>query len=370
MKFFKITLFYIVLFLNFTSVSYSSESELSPIHIAVLEDPAFIEKSPFSSRVHIFGLSDLEKDEDFNEHGVEVCSILVGDNSRLPEDTSITLVPSLKQFSSYINTRAPNDLVILNWSGCACYPGLSEDVLDDLEEIAQHFNTILSMDETEFTVQVHDYIEDYDTMLEQLGQNDNPLSVLLNHAKTCLLNAAKQPTLLKESKDIYSTEVSDKIEGFKEYAEEQAKLRFEEMKVELCEILQQHNNTLIVWALGNDGLCIDTDPFWQGLLNEELVLSHTVLVHGLQSNGRKNVESNYTRVYLDHAIGKPYQTQVWNYQKSRYIQDRGTSFSAPLATTDVFIKAKEMINQTSQTPCYADVKRALLMKDTNSIHFF
>jgi len=44
------------------------------------------------------------------------------------------------------------------------------------------------------------------------------------------------------------------------------------------------------------------------------------------------------------------------------MQGCGTSFSAPLATIDAFIKAKEMFNQTAQTPFYADVKRTLLTK--------
>jgi len=357
MKFFKIVLSYSFFLMGFISASFSS-----PLHIAVLEDPTFIERAPFASRVDIFASSNLEEDDEINEHGVAVCSVLVGKNSLLPKDTSITLVPTLNQFSSYINAKNPNDLVILNWSGSTGYPGLPEDVLDDLENIATHIKTILKMNVTEFTAQVGAYIGAYDNMLLQLPQNDNPLSDLLNFAKMCLLKAAVKPTRIEEDKDIYISEVSEKIENFKKYAEEKAKLRFEEIKAELLKSLRQHDNTLIVWALGNDGECIDTDPFWQGLLGDEFILSHTILVHGLHINGQKDIDSNFTYVYSKHALGKPYRTQVWNTQKSCYIQECGTSLSAPLATIDAFIKAKEMLNQTGQTPFYADVKRTLLIK--------
>lgn len=360
MKFFKIALSYSAVLMCFAFASFSAES--SPIHIAVLEDPTLIEKASFASRIHVFASSDLEQDEEFKEHGVAVCSVLVGKNSSLPEDTSITLFPKLNHFSSYINTQNPDDLVILNWSGCTGYLGLSEDVLGDLDNISVHFKTILEMDATEFTVQVGDYIGAYDNMLEQIPQNDSPLFVLLNYAKTSLLKAAEQPAQIKGDKDVYYSGISEKIENYKKQAKEKAKLRFEEMKTELLNSLRQHDNTLIVWALGNDGECIDTDPFWQGLLSDELILSHSILVHGLQRNGRKDRDSNFTEVYSEHALGKPYHAQVWNTKESCYIQDCGTSFSAPLATIDAFIKAKEMFNQTAQTPFYADVKRTLLTK--------
>lgn len=340
----------------------NAASELSPFHIAVLEDSTFIENVPFASRVDVFAPSDLVEDEELKEHGVAVCSVLVGKNSPLPEDISVTIVPNLNQFSLYLNTQKPNDLVILNWSGCAGYPGLSEDVLEGLDNISSHFNSILKMNVTEFTAQVDEYIEAYDNMLEQLPQDDNPLSSLLNYAKTCLLNvkATEKSTRREEDKDSYSLGVSEKIDYFKKHAEARAKLRFEEMKAALLKILRQHDNTLIVWALGNDGECVDTDPFWQELLDDELILSHTILVHGLQTNGRKDMNSNFTKLYSEHALGKPYNTQVWDIQKSRYIQTYGTSFSAPLTTIDAFIEAKKVLDQTGQNPFYSDVKRTLL----------
>lgn len=357
MKFFKIALSYSFLLMGFVSSSFSS-----PIHIAVLEDPTFIEEAPFASRVNVLVSSELSKDEEFKEHGVAVCSVLVGRNSLLPKDTSITLVPTLKQFSSYISTQNPNDLVILNWSGSIGCPGLPEEVVDDLDNMANHIKRILRMKPTEFTAQVGDYIEAYDDMLRQLPQDGNPVSELLSHAKESLLKAAEHPNRIEEDRDSYISGISEKIETFKKYAEEKAKLRFNEMKTELLESLRQHDNTLIVWALGNDGECIDTNPFWKGVLGDELILSHTILVHGLQINGRKDVGSNFTKFYSDHTLGKPYRTEVWNAEKSRYVYESGTSFSAPLVTMDAFIKAKEMLDQTGQTPVYADVKRALLMK--------
>jgi hypothetical protein len=357
MKFFKIALSYSFFLMSFASASFSS-----PIHIAVLEDPAFIEKAPFAARVNVVGSADLAQDEEFKDHGVAVCSVLVGKNSLLPKDTSITLVPTLKQFSSYVNTQSPNDLVILNWSGSVGYPGLPEEVVDGLNSISIQIKNILTMNASEFTAQVGDYIEEYDIALEQLSQNDNPLSDLLSHAKMSLLKAAEKPTRIEEDKDIYISSISEKIESFKKYAEKRAKLRFNEMKTELLESLRQHDNTLIVWALGNDGECIDEDPFWQGLLSDELILSHTILVHGLHINGRKDVNSNFTKFYSEHTLGKPYRTEVWDVQKSRYLQESGTSLSAPLATIDAFTKAKEMLDQAGQTPFYTDVKRTLLRK--------
>jgi hypothetical protein len=357
MKFFKFFLSHSIFLMSFASASFSS-----PIHIAVLEDSSLIGEAPFASRVRIFAPSSLENEEESQEHGVAVCSVLVGKNSPLPADTSITLVPSLQQFSSYIDTQEPKDLVILNWSGCAGYPGLSEEVLAGLETISAHFKTILEKDLTQFTVEVHDYIAAYDDMLAQLPSDDNPLSVILNHTKTCLLQAKEQPERIAERKGSYVSGVAEKIENFKNHAEERAKLKFQEMKEDLLKSLNRHDNTLIVWALGNEGECIDADPFWQGLLSDEIILSHTLLVYGVQGHGQKNANSNFTRLYQEHALGKPYNSQVWNAEKSRYVQDSGTSFSAPLATIDAFTKAKDILDRTGQTPFYADVKRALLVK--------
>jgi hypothetical protein len=142
---------------------------------------------------------------------------------------------------------------------------------------------------------------------------------------------------------------------------DESSLRYEEGKASLHTALEKHDNTLILWALGNDGTCIDTNPFWQGMLSDGLILSHTIVVHGL-CNGQREPESNFTNIYNEHTLGRPYQTAAWDAEESRYVQLCGTSFSAPLATIDAFTKAKEVLDQTGKIPSYADVKKALLMK--------
>lgn len=358
MKFFKIILIQSIFSVSFVFAS----AELSSLHIAVLEDPTLIEQTPFFARAHVYSPSFVENDKDFQEHGVSVCSVLVGEKSTLPADTSITLVSDLKKFCAYLDTREPKDFVILNWSGCTGYPKLSEDVLEDLENISQHFNAIIGMHATKFTEEVNDYIRAYEGLLAQLPVNDDPLFVLLNQAKTCLIKAQEQPEALEDKRDIYILSIEEKIDAFKKYAQEKTKSKFYEMKSSLIQCLEKHDNTLIVWAIGNDEECIDEDPFWQGLLEEEIILNHSVLVQGVQANGRKNVYSNFTYIYSDHCLGKPYNCLVWSVQKSRYVQEAGTSFSASLVTIDAFLKAKELFDQTGETPIYRDVKCVLLMK--------
>jgi hypothetical protein len=340
--------------------------ESSSTCIVVLEDSEFIEKTPFASRVKIFSPvlleidHKVEKDDDFANHGVAVCSVLVGNISLLPKDTSITLVPSIELFSSYLMQRNPKDFVILNWSGSTGYPGLPDDVLEGLINIEQHFATILGMDENKFAKEVHEYINAYDGILGQLQGHDGPLTTVLNYAKECLLKATEQsPT--KEEKKTWINGVSEKIEIFKKHAEEQAMARFQKMKENLLKCLTQHDNTLIVWALGNDDKNIDDDPFWQNLLSNECILSHTILIHG-SHYGRVAKGSNFTSTYHEHSLGKPYRTKVWDMQESDYIQVEGTSFSTPLATIDAYIEAKKRGDQTGQTPTYADIKSSLLNK--------
>jgi len=360
----KYLLRYTLVLIGIATTSFAAETS---IYIAVFEDPALIEKAPFASRVEIFAHSplevktQLEKDDDFADHGVAVCSVLVGKDSLLPKDTSITLVPSIDLYSSYLKQRNSKDLVILNWSGYTGYPGLSEDVLNDLKYIEQRFATILAMDKTKFTTQVHEYISVYDDMLDQLKGHDTPLTVLLCYAKECLLTATKQAST-QEEKNTWASGVSEKIEIFKKHGEEQARVRFTEMKINLLECLTQHDNTLIVWALGNDGENIDNDPFWQDLLSHECILSHTLLIHGVTSFGKVARSSNFTSTYLKHSLGKPYRARIWGIEESSYIIDEGTSFSAPLATIDAFIEAKKIVDQTGQIPSYADIKSNLLNK--------
>lgn len=359
MNFLKNTHYYLAFFLSFISASFSAE--LSSIHIVLLENPTLIRTAHFASRVHVFAPSSDSDEKKFYDHGVAVCSVLVGKNSSLQENTSITVVPSLDQFPCYVSTLKTEDLVILNWSGSTGYPGLSEDHLEELEGIREEFQTILEMDETQFSEQVAGYIRDYNGFLTQLPGN-NPLSDLLSYAKECLLSTEKQSELRVQNRDAYLMGLHEKIETFRNYANSRARLKFEEMKATLQAILLKHDNTLIMWALGNEGECIDSNPFWQGLLPDQLILSHTILVYGLQNNGKKHFDSNYTIAYNNHALGKPYDVQVWDTETSRYEKDSGTSFSAPLATIDAFLRAKEILNQTSKTPSYSDVKHALLRK--------
>ena len=82
--------------------------ELPSIHIVALENPSLIQKSPFASRVQIFAHPSLEEDNEIKEHGVAVCSVLVGKDSLLPENTPITVVPSIDLFPSYLEPRYPS----------------------------------------------------------------------------------------------------------------------------------------------------------------------------------------------------------------------------------------------------------------------
>lgn len=97
-------------------------------------------------------------------------------------------------------------------------------------------------------------------------------------------------------------------------------------------------------------------------MEEEIILTHRVLVQGVQANSRKNAYSNFTYIYSDHCLGKLYNCEVWSVQKTRYMQEAGTSFPASLATIGAFLKAKELFYQTREKPIYGDVKCVLLMK--------
>lgn len=356
MKLFK-TLLVQCLF-SFNALIASSES--SSVHIAVLEDSTLIEKTPFHARVHVYVPSPLETDKEFQEHGVSVCSVLVGEHSTLPKDTPITLVPDLKAFQKYLETRSSQDLVILNWSGCTGYPGLSEEVLENLEDLSQHFKSIVTMEKSQFNDHVQDYVGAYEGILAQIPE-DNVCSVVLTYAKSCLMEARQQPDLLDERRDHYQSGFAEKINSYKKYAQERATVKFDEMKEDVLQCLTKHDNTLIVWALGNDGECIDQDPFWHGVLSEKNILDHTLLVQGNQRSGRKSVESNFTVSFKDHCVGKPYRCPVWSAPNSCYLLKSGTSFSAPLVTIDGFLKAKEILTQTGEMPRYDALKRALLM---------
>ena len=358
MKFFKIAISYSFFLICFCSTAFSA----GPIHIAVMEDPIGVERTPFAPRVHVFAPSDKEIDEECQDHGVQVCSVLIGEGSQLPPPTTITTVPSLPQFSSYLTSVNTDDLVILNWSGSTGYPELPIKLVEELEGILKHFTSILEMDTTEFTRQVQDYIDAYEGILRQLPSDTSPLSSLLNYARTCLLTLAKSPTLQEEKRDGYIATLSQKIMDFKTFADEQSKTNFGQMKKDLLCALEKHPNTLIVWALGNEGECIDSDPFWQELLPDERILSHTLLVHGLDVDAQKHRDSNFTHTYAAHTLGKPYTARVWSNEESLYLLASGTSFSAPLVTIDAFLMAQDMWRKTGSPPLYTDVKQALLKK--------
>jgi hypothetical protein len=196
--------------------------------------------------------------------------------------------------------------------------------------------------------------------LDQLQGHDGPLTTVVMYAKECLLKATKQ-TPTEEEKKTWTNGVLEKIEIFKKHGEERAKAWFTKMKENLLKCLTLHDNTLIVWALGNEGKTIDNDPFWQNLLSHECILSHTILIHGTRY-GRVAKDSNFTTTYLEHSLGKPYQTKVWDREESKYLQDEGTSFSAPLATIDAFIEAQKMSDLMGQIATYSDVKSHLLKK--------
>lgn len=215
------------------------------------------------------------------------------------------------------------------------------------------------METSRFNDHVQAYTAAYEGALAQLPVDD-PFSFPLTYAKTCLIEARQHPALLAEKQDHYLSGFVEKIDSFKEHVHKRATLKFISMKDNLLQCLKKHDNTLIVWALGNDGECIDQDPFWHGVLDVPTIPDHTLLVQGNQPSGRKSVESNFTAVFKDHCVGKPYRCQVWSSRESRYVQGSGTLFSAPLATIDAYIKAKEILEKTGEMPRYDVVKQILL----------
>src|SRR3989338_2229599 len=241
MNFFKTLLAYSLFLVICAPAVLSSD----PIHLAVLDHQSGIEQAPFVSRVHTFKSGSLQReeasspqdDDESQGHGAAVCSVLVGKNSSLPKDTVITLVPSLVEFSSYVRSLPTDDLVILNWSGSTGFPGLPEDLLGELEGIRIHFNSIIEKDETDFAVEVDNFVRAYEETLEQLPSGTNPLADLLNYARDSLLEAKAQPARLKEDRPRYGSEMSRRIEAFRKYGEEQSMLRFNEMKGNLLGII-------------------------------------------------------------------------------------------------------------------------------------
>ncbi|MEI8295558.1 MAG: hypothetical protein WCG04_03425 [Alphaproteobacteria bacterium] len=358
-KLIKVVLCQAVILMGLTTAIFSAE-ERSPIHIAVLEDPLGFD-TPFAKHV----LSPYkppeapEADPEFIGHGAAVCSVLVGEKSLLPKGTSITVVPTIDLFPRYLDDKNPKDLVILNWSGSIGYPGISEDVLEDINSLRESLSAILAMDGDEFVEQANNFIRGCDGMLAEMQGHITPSTDLLNslfvYAKEFLLKAIKG--LTEEDQKIWSSGFSERLDEFKKHGEEESKKKFTEMKNNIIKSLAQHDNTLIVWALGNEGKNIDDDPFWQELLGDDQgIINHTLLVYGTVY-GRKHVESNFTIRYQKHALGRPFTTLAWNMDKSRYTPHHGTSFSAPLATMAVFIEAQQTPN-----PSYSAIKESLLKK--------
>jgi len=155
------------------------------------------------------------------------------------------------------------------------------------------------------------------------------------------------------------------MEDFKKHAETKSWEHFNHMQASVLESIAVHDNTLIVWALGNEGENCDNSSFWQELLGNETILQHSVLVYGQDSslNRRVHRDSNYTNKHVDHALGKPFRTLVWDQASRRYVVDSGTSFSAPLATIDAFNVAQKILSsETGQAPLYSGVKSILVKK--------
>ena len=338
-------------------------TNLSSVHIVALENGELVKHTPFASRVNFFGETITEEDIEFKDHGVYVSSVLVGDRSSLPPQTNITLIPNIDSLVPYLQKQKQDDLVIFNWSGSIGSPGLSEDNLDEFNNLQSYFQKILFIDSIEFEQCVKEYITNFDQIIQQLNHcPDNHLTPVIKFAKECLETAQDKPTILQSNKNKWLSEFKKGLDSLKEEGDRKSYESFNQMKKAVLESLKQHDNTLIIWALGNEGRNCDNSPFWQELLKDDLILSHVILVYGHDALLQKNshINSNYTIKYKNHALAKPYRTFVWDNDRQKYTLFNGTSFSAPLLTIDAFRKAQEIIDKTGKQVFYSTLKEELL----------
>jgi len=351
----------LILFLVCFALLSGTVLAVPPITIAVVENPACMDLAPFASRVQGFA-SDPAAPEEEQHHGVAVSSVLVGEGSRLPQDMSITLFPEIKHLSGFLETQPTENLVILNWSG-GMGLGLKENWAEEIESITESFQHVIHLGGEEFQKEAPLLRDSYTAILEQLSACPNgSFSDLMGYAKRNLEIGMEQGAVTREQKFVWKQALTAKINAFSLQIQSRTREKFVAVKDILREAFYQHPNTLLMLALGNEGENIDAESAWQEVLQEESILPHTLLIYGTlgEKSMRRHPHSNFTEIHSAHTLGRPFACRVWDSIEKRYVREMGTSFSAPLATTDAFLEGQKIFQETGRAPLYSEVKAVLL----------
>lgn len=328
--------------------------------IVLLEAPILISSSLFSGRVQVLEPFDKEVDPDFAAHGVSVASVLVGPDrvGKLPTDVSVYMAEGWEGLASRLQKSgiSKERLLVINWSGIhgaehldliEHYTGLLEVILENVTEkpLAE---TLSFMEKL---------ITDLRAEASSVGASDDKAS----HRLSSLFSALdKISVALKEQQKAESFDRSN-VEGIAKAAinplieAPQAKARKirEQILKDMTELMQVFPNTLIVWALGNDGECIDQNTEWTDYLSQLDVLERTILVEGSTSWGTRSSRSNFTKAFTEHAVKAGYGQNIWDGKK--ITRGEATSFSAAAVTAEAYRLAIEEKITDSKT-----LKAALL----------
>lgn len=319
------------------------------VSIAFIEEIGSLEGVPFAGRVEILGESEMTPDEEEADHGLRVASIFVGEGSPLPKDVSVTCISSVFDLPRYVSAQPKDTLTLINWSGILGCPYIPQELEDEFLSILSSFNGALSSSSKKESL-----LRKYNELLRDTDPGAEIVTGIISVAKG-FLESASEPS--EHQKREWNTKLSEMIQASKDQFSQNFRKVFERMKSALLRTLETHDNTLILWALGNEVECIDMDPFWTEILSDECILNHVVLVSGTVGNASNlNIASSYTKNYAAHAVARTLSVPVYHPRQDHlYFKEEGTSFSAPLVTLDAY-----KIAQGMDVPTHQSVKDALL----------
>ena len=369
--------FLVMLFFVCANTSYGAcTSAANAIHVIALDSSSGpFEHAPFKARVNIWpttpskivevaavgggaiGASIAECQEDFAEeakaaanHGVMVSSLLVAAKpiGHLPPGVKIHLTDSTNGWEDFVAKAhaqglRETDLLLVNWSGIASATDVGH-LEEEISGIALYYSEELK------TKSLADLIEETEGNIDEIRNSlgdSNDIFKCFNAIFDILKSDSPSDVKIRAA-------VAELTEDMRAISEATSQKHIQQ----LLDALTAFPNTLIVWALGNEGKCIDKDTCLGRYLSMPEILSRVVLVEGNNDNTR-HPDSNFTEMFAAHVINRPFMQSVWSPEQMRAVQESGTSFAAPVATADAYKIAKAMMDKGSSLS-YLKIKEQLL----------
>ncbi len=325
------------------------------VQIAFIEDTDLLPTSPFSERVEVFPstVAVTDSDEKKPGYGIMVASVLVGQNSFLPNQLKVTAVPNFESFSAFQETQSPDDLVLLSLQRTQGYPGMPPELERELTSIVEIFKGCIGEEDKR-----QNLIESCQENLEILPEGSllrSTIAMMQGYLECA--NGMKSETvgtefLTQELTQAWVHNLEMSVEKVRQEGSQKARRSFDSMKAALVNGVAQHPNTLIMMALDNEPGCID--PFYAELFEGNNLLDHTILVSGTMGT---IIQSAHTEAYANHARVKPIRVGgVYNPETKEYEYMEGTSFGTSLLALDAYAEA------ISGNMSFDTLKSALLSK--------